>query len=262
MMRRRKNAMEWTWVLNALLNGAVTTYSHVRPQQLWTIHGDVFDPVWSTRSYSIPGSRIFADRLSDHDALLPVIPAAAYFSNVLSPAHAGVPLDAFSLPDNLDDLVAAFLRLNDDRRRRFLRVATTIYLARQLWDTSVSSYFLGCVQAIETLIEPPERVPCPTCNRDTGPGAARLFREFVETHCVSSGIDQAILKQLYKVRSALAHGDYLFQLDEAPWALNTAARVASDGEQDIHMAALTVAKTGLRSWLMNQPTHQPDAPAD
>lgn len=53
----------------------------------------------------------------------------------------------------------------------------------------------------------------------------------------------------YNVRSALAHGHYLFQLDEAPWSLNWEAMIARAGDDEIYRSAIRVAKTGLRNCL-------------
>src|SRR5205814_946672 len=112
-------------------------------------------------------------------------------------------------------------------------------------------FFLACVQAIETLVERPPARPCPTCSKDRGPGPTKLFREFVEKYCLSSDVDQTVIQNLYSVRSALAHGRYLFQLDEAPWALNLGATVASDHELEMSRSVLTLAKDGLRNWLLS-----------
>ena len=174
--------MEWAWVLNALVHGSITTYSNPRQQQLWAIRDDIFTPFWTSKSYSFQGLQIFVDALSEQGALLPVVSADAYFSDTLSPARAEIPFDTFCLPDNLDRLVSAFVSLDGMRRRRFLRSAAAIHTVRELWDVSISSYFLACVQAIETLVDRPSHVPCPACNRDMGPGPTKLFREFVERH--------------------------------------------------------------------------------
>jgi hypothetical protein len=60
------------------------------------------------------------------------------------------------------------------------------------------------------------------------------------------------VNELYSVRSALAHGHYLFQLDEAPWSFNMGAVAARVDEDEIYRSAITVAKTGLRNWLLAQ----------
>jgi hypothetical protein len=65
-------------------------------------------------------------------------------------------------------------------------------------------------------------------------------------------VGQPVLNQLYRTRSDLAHGRYLFQLDEAPWALNIGATVASYHELELARSALTVSKDALRNWLLAQ----------
>jgi hypothetical protein len=252
MRRRQKNAIEWAWVLNALLQGSITTYSGPRAPQMWANRHDDFTPFWATRAYGFPEMLAFVSALSEEGERLPVVPAAAYYSDTLSPARADIPLNTFCLPDNLDRLVLAFVNLDGVRRRRFLRSAAAIYTARELWDVSISSYFLMCVQAIETMVDRPSPVPCPACNRDMGPGPTRLFREFVERYCPKSGVDEKVVNELYRVRSALAHGHYLFQLDEAPWSFNMGAMVARLSEDEIYRSAIAVAKTGVRNWLLSQ----------
>jgi hypothetical protein len=102
------------------------------------------------------------------------------------------------------------------------------------------------------MIDRPRPVPCPECNRDMGPGPTRHFREFVERYCSDSGVEEKVVNELYRVRSALAHGHYLFQIDEAPWSFNMGAMVASLSEDEIYRSAIAVAKTGLRNWLLSQ----------
>src|SRR6266487_2087594 len=59
------------------------------------------------------------------------------------------PVDEFFVPDNLDLLIAAFLELDGENRRRFLRSAAAVYIAQDLWEVSISSFLLSCVQAVE-----------------------------------------------------------------------------------------------------------------
>jgi hypothetical protein len=181
---------------------------------------------------------------------MPTVSAAAYFGP--RDMQREFPIDTFFVPDNLDDLIAAFLKLGNDNRRRFLRSAVAVYIAQGLWEVSVSSFLLACVQAVETLVERPSGRRCPTCNKDTGPGPTKLFREFVEQHCLSGSVDKKAADALYRARSALAHGSYLFQIDESPWSINVAAIVASDHEIDTARSALGIAKEGLRNWLLSK----------
>ena len=248
-VRRRKNAIEWAWVLNALLRGSVR-YTGSRPRQLWANKSmELGPPFWARESYAIIGFEGIKSELSAQHDGLPIVPAESYFSN--PKGRTGLPLDTFFLPDNIDALIAAFTKLGTDKRRRFLRSAAAIYMATEFWPSSMSSYLLACVQAIETLVDRLPAVPCPTCGKDRGPGPTKLFREFVEKNCLSGETDQRIIKNLYAVRSDLAHGRYLFQLDEAPWAFSMGASVASHHELEMSWAVLTLAKDGLRNWLLS-----------
>jgi hypothetical protein len=104
--------------------------------------------------------------------LLPVVPAGSYFGGAKAQATV---TDTFFLPDNIDSLVGAFLKLDSASRRRLLPSAAAIYIAGELWEISISSCFLACVQAIETLVDRPP----PTRGKSTGPGPTKLFCKFV-----------------------------------------------------------------------------------
>jgi hypothetical protein len=207
-------------------------------------------PFWAQEFYIVPGFRGFTSALSAQGDPLPVVPSDSYFGD--GRARANLPIDTFFLPDNFDSLVGAFLKLDSDNRRRFLRSAATIYMAGELWEISISSCLLACVQAIETLIDWPPRTLCPLCSKDKRPGPTQLFRKFVEKYCQSSYLDKDLVQNLYRVRSNLAHGQYLFQFDEAPFAVNLGATVASHPELEMSRSALTLAKEGARNWLLSQ----------
>lgn len=248
-LRRRKNAIEWAWVLNALLRSSIKYFSS-RPRSLWATKSMECGPLfWAQENYTITGFEAVRSQLSQQRARLPVVPAAAYYGSTT--LRTNLPLDEFYLPDDIDSVIVAFTKLSNDRRRRFLRSAAAIYAATEFWTSSMSGYFLACVQAIETLVDRLPAEPCPTCGKDMSPGPTRLFREFVEKYCRLEDVDEKIVKNLYAVRSALAHGKYLFQLDEAPWAFSMAASVASHHELEMSWAALSMAKDGLRNWLLS-----------
>ncbi len=248
--RRQKNSFEWTWVLNALLHGSIKCAS-IRPRQMWAIKSrDAGPPFWAQEFYIVPGFSGFREALSDHPGVpLPVVRADAYFGADRQ-MQRDFPIDEFFVPDNLNQLIAAYLKLDVDSRRRFLRSAAALYIAQDLWEVSISSFLLACVQAVETLVDWPVARRCPTCGKDTGPGPTKLFQEFVEKHCLTGGADKRAASALYRARSALAHGSYLFQIDEAPWSMNLGAVIASDHELDSARAALQIAQEGLRNWLL------------
>lgn len=181
---------------------------------------------------------------------MPVVRADSYFGD--GRARANLPIDTFFPPDNFDSLVGAFLKLDIDGRRRFLRSAAANYMAGELWEISISSCLLACVQAIEILVDRPPPTLCPLCSKDKQPGPTRLFCKSVEKYYRTSYVEQAQMrKNLYRVRSDLAHGRDLFQFDEAPFAVNLGATIASDPELEMSRSALTLAKEGARNWLLS-----------
>jgi hypothetical protein len=134
-LRRRKNAVEWAWVLNALLHGSIK-YSGSRMRKMWAIKSVESNApsFWAHEFYSVPpGFRVFASVLSEQGNPLPVVPAGSYFGDANAQANV---IDTFFLPDNIDSLVGAFLKLDSAGRRRVLRSAAAIYIAGQLWEAS------------------------------------------------------------------------------------------------------------------------------
>jgi len=132
--------------------------------------------------------------------------------------------EEFVVPDNLDDMINAFANLKPEDRFRFLRACQWAYVAYAHWVTHASSFYIALVAAIESLLPAaPASERCPTCGRDKGPGPTQLFQDFVEAHTKSETASNR--KPLYALRSKLAHGRGLLQLDERLWAFsfNTSA---------------------------------------
>jgi len=87
---------------------------------------------------------------------------------------------------------------------------------------------------------------------DTSDGPTKRVQKIVKKFCSSTDIDERVRKSLYTPRSAIAHGEYMFQLDEAPWASGVSFAVANFTEHETIDAAMKVAKTVLRGWLLSQ----------
>jgi hypothetical protein len=250
--RRFKNVLEWALVLNALLYGSIKHSGGPRSRHLWAVKSGEFEPCfWAKESYVVPGYPDYVNALAGQGVTLPVVPAQEYFGDRNKLIRADL-IDRFFVPDNLDKLIAAFSCLEGAKRRRFLQSAAAIYATDGLWDVSVSSYFLACVQAIETFVDPLPRIPCSTCKKDIGPGPTKRFRETIEKYRGAVGVDKKVLDGLYRVRSALTHGSYLFQMDEAPWSVGYASSVMQTKEFDDSRLATTVAREVLRNWLLSQ----------
>jgi hypothetical protein len=258
--RLYKNAAEWAWILNVFVNGSIRIQG-IRPRQMWATRPLQIEepPFWATELYVVPGFEGVAPHLTEfHGPMAASIAPEIYYGDPRTQMEGGMSLDEFSFPSDLDAMVRAFLGLGAEQRRRFLRSAASIYLARGLWDVSISSSFLACVQAIETLVDRAPEKKCAACGRDTAPGPTRLFRELLDRYKGDAHWPKKVLNEIYAERSALAHGRYLFQMDEAPWSAGMATGLSSWGENEVFSPALSLAKTVLRNWLVEQLSATPN----
>jgi len=250
MRRRYKNAVEWAWVLNGLLRGSIK-YHGPRPRNMWAIKSGAANEgcFWAQEFYIVEGREAFAAALNDPGTPLPVVAADVYFGDLRKRASAWLSFDTFTVPDNLDTILGAFVGLKGPMRRQFMQAAATIYVAARVWEVSVSAHLVACVQAIESLIERPAATTFLRFWRKRPPGLVKQFRDFCEQFGEGAEIDPKTLDTLYDVRSALVHGRYLFELDSAPWG-GVASSVARSHEHDAFFSALSLAKTVLRNWLL------------
>jgi hypothetical protein len=151
------------------------------------------------------------------------------------------------VPDNLDALVGAFANLKPEDRFRFLRACQWVYVAHAHWVTHASSFYIALVAAIESLLPAaPASEKCPACGRDKGPGTTHLFQEFVEAHTKNETASNR--KLLYALRSKLAHGGGLLQLDERPWAFSFTTTDLQERESWTELS--TVVREVLINWLL------------
>ena len=196
--RRNKESIQWARVLNALLHTSITC-SGPRVRQTW-FTADQFREqcFWGRESYMIHGFEFFSSDLSTQSELsLPAVPAHAYYGRsdeLLTLASNNIDLrDQFFIPNNLSDLVAAFLSLKGEKKRRLLRSAAAIYYAKGLWDVSISSSYLACVQAIEVLADKPTEKPCPTCGKNTADGPTQRVKKLIQKYCGEMQIKESVL---------------------------------------------------------------------
>ena len=260
--RRIKGFVEWARILNVLLIGSIR-YSGSRSRQMWVAKTSLSPEkcFWAHESYFVPGLEFFKGTLSRRGkSRLPIVPADTYYGDWekhVALVNGNIDFrDQLIIPDNLDKFLAAFLSLKGEKRQKFLRSAAAIYYAKELWDVSFSSSFLACVQAIEILTVKPSKEPCPACGLNKGDGPTKQVKKIIEKYCSGMAVDKGILDDMYRVRSSLAHGDYLFQLDESPWAFGISATIANHREELMMTHALTIAKEVLRKWLLENATQQ------
>lgn len=211
--------LERAWMLDAILRTSVNAYGP-RSQHLWTLreHDPEQPPTgwhshWTQEMYIDPGLPGLLDDFTPASVPpIPEIPHDEYYGLDYLPGG-----DEVVLPDSLGQMLDTFERLGHGQRRRLMRAARWISAANDLWDHHVSSYYVALVAAIESLSSDDGAPRCPECGQVRN--VTKRFREFVERYVPKAPADEMSKERLYGIRSQLAHGKVLFDIDEAPWAL-------------------------------------------
>ena len=250
--RAMRRALEWTWILNALLRASISRIGP-RAQHLWgLVPSDPpgapkqEDVKWVQEYYAIDNlpiqyadfSPVGTDRIGEilHDE---------YYNSPFLAA------DVLVLPDSLSQMLDKTDRLPFAERQRFLRAVRWFYAARYLHFHLISSCFVALVCAIESLTPGPEQqIICPECKKDRSPGPTQRFQDFVETYAPTSDPQGRNKKWLYKIRSDLAHGRDLLRFDSSPWdwSLNTTSMTEREALDDL----FSIARKIIVNWLRNR----------
>jgi hypothetical protein len=159
--------------------------------------------------------------------------------------HVGDPL---SLPDNFEELLAAYFSLLSSQRDRFMRASHWYQFARRAWNFSSSAAFTALVSAVEALMpETKADRHCDACNRPLGAGPTKQFIDFVDRHVPGGGETATRRRQLYSLRSALSHGGKLLHADRFTWGGMTSSSLS---EWDDQRALWRLVRLILTNWLI------------
>ena len=168
---------------------------------------------WAQETYFIPNFDGYADELS-HPGDLPPIELVASMPS-------GVRTDqVLVLPEDLEQKLDTFMRLDGDDRARLLRAAYWLHHAREVWDISKSAYFQSLVQAVEAMLKyPRHRERCTECEAYArGEGPVAYFRRFIDRYAPMRDEhdedERKTRKLLYDKRSELTHGTSLLSTDD------------------------------------------------
>lgn len=114
--------------------------------------------------------------------------------------------------------------------------------------THVSSFYIALVAAIESLMPPapPASETCASYGKDKLPGVTERFNTFVNDHAIYAG--KSSKKKLYNLRSKLAHGGGLLQIDANPGSFDT----SSIDERSKLDELATVTREVVIGWLFSQ----------
>lgn len=185
-VRASSAVLQWTWTLTALL------------RHRWRVEDRMTRFHW----VRIPGERVVlaqehvfsAVPLRSPDfyptadlGLLGRTPLAEYFSWEYR-------FDAFSLPDDLEAVIAQLESLDQTDRQRLANAGFWMHHADVVEALNDAPAFVALITAVEALIE---RGPAPATSR---------FVQFLERTLNLREDDRAALVRLYEARSDIAHG--------------------------------------------------------
>jgi hypothetical protein len=218
--RMSRLTFEGAWTLNAILRVRVKVHGPQLPH-LWTLCNHESDQPpsqwhthWTQEYYIDPGIPLGLLTEFPPADVAPIaqIPHDEYYGLASLPGG-----DELVLPDSLGRMLDTIEALEHADRRRFMRAARWLVAARDLWDHHVSSYYISLIAAIESLSSEDKPPRCSGCGqvRDIG----RRFQEFVERYAPPTSAEVINRKRLYQLRSDLAHGKMLIDIDEAPYAI-------------------------------------------
>lgn len=248
LITNQRDAREYrrlTGLLNVLLEGQVTS---VQPtaRHFWAFVGNGKmppDTLWVQEGYFCPDFRVGADTPSEPGghAMTPV-PANDYYAIDGLESWRGL-----QVPDTLEDSLVAYRNLSPEQRERFDRACFWWDVKDRAWTISRSASYGATVTAVEALLqEAAGSGSCQTCGRSLGPGPTKLFQDFLETYAPGGGIIAEGRARLYRVRSAISHGDKLMRNDlDVEWGISP-AMVA---ELDLHGNLWRLVRIALINWL-------------
>lgn len=200
---------------------------------------------WAQEGYGCDGGGGEGVTFSSAEGVGPMrlVPWRDYYSRPL-----GISFDSrLELPDCMALLFEKFWALDSNSRTDFLRASFWMQHSRAVWKLSHTASYMAVITAIEAMLSSSVTSLCKTCHRPLDDGPTSAFAAFLNAHGqqMQGGFSA---KQLYSLRSRLAHGDRLFQVDGALMPANPSAHE----ESSKHDEAMQLATGALVDWLLSQ----------
>lgn len=207
--RASKKLHEIQLTLFLLLNRQIKTPPH-STQFLWAI--DTLEETPKSRfvraGYMYNGYQRFASDFSMPDEQpLPRTDFNEYYNN--DAISVG---DSLLLPSSIETSLEKLEKISKDQFSQFIRAVYWLDYAMKVHSLSSSGAFIGYANAIETLLPTTPIDRCLLCNtpRDS---ITSKFRDFMNDYVPTTPEIIEANRDLYNVRSRLAHGDMLLNAD-------------------------------------------------
>jgi hypothetical protein len=218
----------------------------------WSIVGGQDPTNWRSEycqeAYMYPSGNGIAAGFTSTDELdsLSRTPAQTHYTRIgISPGQ------VLDLPDTFEQSLDTYFAMPRDNQERFIRACFWFQYAQRVATLSYSGAFTALVSAIESLMgDAKPEGHCEKCSRPIGAGPTRRFIEFVEQYAPGPAISNSHRRQLYSLRSALAHGGHLLHTDRYGWGGGMTANALS--EETDQRALWHAVRLVLVNWLSAQ----------
>ncbi len=249
--RQNEKSSIYIRLLNLFSNVPITSGSRYA-RFFWAIcerSPNNFTSEWKQEGYMYKGLPRKTEEYTPIEDFQPIIrvPYKDYYSR-----HPAITSNPLEFPDNLEKSFDLAFSLNSGDWKKFFMACSWFYQANDIWRESNSSAFLEIVNAIECLIDKPQRgiERCECCGQPKYTVTKR-FKEFLKEHVPFLEKVFPEEKELfYKFRSKLSHGVDLLMRDLEPWNFAMNARAE---EQDTLQRNLSfITRIAIYNWLWNR----------
>jgi hypothetical protein len=138
---------------------------------------------------------------------------ARYLGDVDYYNHIWSQSSEIELPVEMEEYLNLFNLLPKESKENFRRSLYWFNIGSRLFNQEQLSIIPFTI-AVECLLPNPSSKVCQTCNKPSGDGPTKLFKQFMEKHLsLPENIDN-LKKSIYPKRSSMIHGSFAFAADQ------------------------------------------------
>lgn len=235
------------------LNLIIPSFSYIQDitgGHCW-VYGDIIDgdikSEYKQPGYHYPGLGTGSPEFSSIDGVAPMDNCPS--SDLYAKPPGVYPFENAIIPSDLAVYFDTISSLSDKHRSSFYRAAHWFHAAGKIASVSSSGYYVALVSAIESLLPNPGNDNCSTCGKPKGKGPTALFRDFVDKYAPDSQPrTQYARKNLYSLRSSLAHGSTIILSDEIRFLMSRRCFIESN--QSIYL--FQIVRFSIINWLLDE----------
>jgi hypothetical protein len=229
MLRRARVGRELELLCTALTTTICGGIGNVVRQHWSLVRGR--DPTnWRSEycqeAYTYPSANGIAPAYTAVKGIEPIAKTSAQTHYTRIGISGGQVLD---VPDTFEQSLDVYFGMPREDQERFIRACFWFQFAQRVATLSYSGAFTALVSAVESLMgDARPEGQCDACKRVFGAGPTKRFVEFVDRYAPGPAVSNGHRRQLYSLRSALAHGGHLLHSDRYGWGGGMTADALSE----------------------------------